>query len=272
MKKNNRSYSQLHYEQELLAKKQRSKKDSKTFPDALRDKEENTTGILFFLRRILFPNLPNLLLNNLLFFLTCLPVFLLIELTLYTGGLIFSAGALLLAPIMVSGMSALYHRAYDYTRKIASSVRTPFMSFFIHNLRASIIPGLVYGLLWLLCGIYLLGGNTQNLVSPILYYFLVLLILFLVSCYTIMLMLQVSLFKLPVSAILKNALLLIPACGFKGILPALLQLGFILILFSNLWFGLLLFFLGIPGIITALTTYLLWPRLQQILLTAEDLR
>ena len=46
---------------------------------------------------------------------------------------------------------------------------------------------------------------------------------------------------------LKNAVLLIPSCGFRCIIPALLQLGFILILSSNLWLGLLFLFPGYSG-------------------------
>lgn len=269
MKKKKQNYSQLHYEQELIAQKRRSKKNPEDVPELVPDKEDSQTGVLFFLRRILLPNLTDLLLNNLLFFLTALPILLLIELTLHTGGLIFLAGAWLLAPIATSGISALYHRCCEYTRRIAPSVRTTFISFFIHNLKSSIVPGLISGFLWMLCGIYMLGGNGQKSTSTLLYYLLILLILFLVSCYTTMLLLQVSLFQLPVGAILKNAVLLIPSCGFRCIIPVLLQLGFILILSSNLWLGLLLFFLGVPGIIATITTHLLWPRLQQILLKKE---
>ena len=166
-------------------------------------------------------------------------------------------------------MVALYHRCCEYTRRIDPSVRISFVSFFIHNLKASILPGLISGFLWILCGIYIIGGNRQKSTSTLLYYLLIVLILFLVSCYTTMLLLQVALFRLPVKAVLKNAVLLIPSCGFRCIIPALLQLGFILILSSNLWLGLLFFFLGIPGIISTITTHLLWPRLQQILLKEE---
>ena len=77
MRQKKYNYSQLHYEQELNAKKRRSIKNPEAFPDSQLNKEERRTGVLFFLRRILFPNLTDLLLNNLLLFLTCLPVFLL---------------------------------------------------------------------------------------------------------------------------------------------------------------------------------------------------
>lgn len=269
MKKKKQNYSQLHYEQELAAQKRRSKKHPEPVPEIIPGKEDPQTGILFFLRRILFPNLTDLLLNNLLFFLTVLPLLLLTELTLHTGGLIFLAGAWLFSPIAAAGMAALYHRCCEYTRRIAPSVRIAFVSFFIHNLKASILPGLISGFSWILCGIYIIGGNRQKSTSTLLYYLLIVLILFLVSCYTTMLLLQVALFRLPVKAVLKNAVLLIPSCGFRCIIPALLQLGFILILSSNLWLGLLFFFLGIPGIISTITTHLLWPRLQQILLKEE---
>ena len=91
MKKKKQNYSQLHYEQELAAQKRRSKKHPEPVPEIIPGKEDPQTGILFFLRRILFPNLTDLLLNNLLFFLTVLPLLLLTELTLHTGGLIFLA-------------------------------------------------------------------------------------------------------------------------------------------------------------------------------------
>lgn len=266
MKQKKHNYSQLHYEQELNAKKRRSIKNPEAFADSQPNEGESRTGVLFFLRRILFPNLTDLLLNNLLFFLTCLPVFLLTELALHTGGLIFLAGIWLFTPLAFSGMSAMYHRTCEYTRRIAPSVRAAFLPFFIQNLTSSLIPGLVSGFLWLLCGMYILEGNNQNSTSATLYYLFVLLILFLVSCYTTMVLLQVSLFKLPAGAVLKNAVLLIPSCGFRCIFPVLLQLSFIYILSSNLWLGLLLFFLGFPGIIATITTYLLWPRLQQLLL------
>lgn len=265
MKKKTQNYSQLHHEQELVAQK----RHSKTHPESFPGNEDSQIGLLFFMRRILFPNLTDLLLKNLLFFLTAFPVLLLIELTLHTEGLIFLFGAWLLAPVATAGMAALYHRCCEYTRRIAPSVRTSFISFFIHNLKASILPGLISGFLWILCGIYIVGGNSQKSTSTMFYYLLILLILFLVSCYTTMLLLQVSLFQLPTRAILKNAVLLIPACGFRCIIPVLLQLGFILILSSNLWLGLLLFFLGIPGIIATITTQLLWSRLQQLLLKEQ---
>lgn len=154
MKKKKQNYSQLHYEQELAAQKRRSKKHPEPVPEIIPGKEDPQTGILFFLRRILFPNLTDLLLNNLLFFLTVLPLLLLTELTLHTGGLIFLAGAWLFSPIAAAGMAALYHRCCEYTRRIAPSVRIAFVSFFIHNLKASILPGLISGFLWILCGIY----------------------------------------------------------------------------------------------------------------------
>ena len=184
MKKKKQNYSQLHYEQELAAQKRRSKKHPEPVPEIIPGKEDPQTGILFFLRRILFPNLTDLLLNNLLFFLTVLPLLLLTELTLHTGGLIFLAGAWLFSPIAAAGMVALYHRCCEYTRRIAPSVRISFVSFFIHNLKASILPGLISGFLWILCGIYIIGGNRQKSTSTLLYYLLIVLILFLVSCYT----------------------------------------------------------------------------------------
>ena len=147
MKKKKQNYSQLHYEQELAAQKRRSKKHPEPVPEIIPGKEDPQTGILFFLRRILFPNLTDLLLNNLLFFLTVLPLLLLTELTLHTGGLIFLAGAWLFSPIAAAGMVALYHRCCEYTRRIAPSVRISFVSFFIHNLKASILPGLISGFL-----------------------------------------------------------------------------------------------------------------------------
>ena len=156
MKKKKQNYSQLHYEQELAAQKRRSKKHPEPVPEIIPGKEDPQTGILFFLRRILFPNLTDLLLNNLLFFLTVLPLLLLTELTLHTGGLIFLAGAWLFSPIAAAGMAALYHRCCEYTRRIAPSVRIAFVSFFIHNLKASILPGLISGFLWILCGIYII--------------------------------------------------------------------------------------------------------------------
>ena len=38
-------------------------------------------------------------------------------------------------------------RCCEYTRRIAPSVRIAFVSFFIHNLKASILPGLISGFL-----------------------------------------------------------------------------------------------------------------------------
>lgn len=266
MKKKRTDYSRLRYEQELAAKQRKAKKEGHPAGGQSAKGQEQESSRFFFLRGILLPNLSNILLNNLLFLLLCLPVIALFELTLVTGAVIFLAGAWLFTAILASGMSALYHRAFEYTRKVAVSVRISFFTFFAKNFKVAAGTGLFLGFLWLICGIYLFGGNGQDLTTTLIYYFVVLVLLFLVSCYTVMVMAQVSQFDLPIKAILKNAVLLIPSCGWRGALLALLQMAYVLLLFSNLWLGLLLFFLGIPNLIILLAAHMLWPRLSKLLL------
>ena len=266
MKKKRTDYSRLRYEQELAAKERRAKKEGRPLKGPLTEEQGQESTRFFFLKGILLPNLSNILLNNLLFLLLCLPVITLFELTLVTGAVVFLAGAWLFTALLAPGMSALYHRAFEYTRRVPVSVRVPFLSFFAQNFKAATSCGLLLGFLWLICGIYLFGGNGQDTTTTLIYYFVVLILLFLVSCYTVMVMAQVSLFDLPIKAILKNAVLLIPSCGWRGALFALLQMAYVLLLFSNLWLGLLLFFLGIPNLIILLAAHTLWPRLSKLLL------
>lgn len=258
-KKNDR-YSSLRHEQDL-ARKEKSREREEAVPKEIRR--------FRFLRIALLPNLPNLLLNNLCFGLTCIPAFLCLELTLQTGGLVFLAGTWLSMALLFPGLSALYHRGYDYTRRTASSVRTSFFSFFAANFRPCALTGLILGFFWTLCCLYLLMAQVWMADSPS-FYGVVGLLLFLCSCYTVMVMAQLSLFDLPLKAVCQNALLLIPSCGWRGLLSALLLLAFLLLLFYHPILWLFLFFLGLPGILTSLTTWLLWPRLSRILLRNQD--
>lgn len=54
MKQKKYNYSQLHYEQELNAKKRRSIKNPEAFPDSQLNKEERRTGVLFFCAEFYF--------------------------------------------------------------------------------------------------------------------------------------------------------------------------------------------------------------------------
>lgn len=262
MKKKRKSdyYSSLRHEQSL-ARKEKSQKD-----DAPELKEIRRFR---FLRTALLPNLPDLLLNNLCFGLTCLPALLFLELALQTGGLTFLAGTWLSMALLFPGLSALYHRSYDYTRRIASSVRTSFFSFFATNFGPCALTGLFLGFFWTLCCLYLLMAQVWMADSPS-FYGIILLLLLLCSHYTVMVMAQLSLFDLPPGAVYRNALLLIPSCGWRGLLSALLLLAFVLLLFQNPVLWLFLFFLGLPGLLTSLTAWLLWPRLSRILLRDQD--
>lgn len=255
-KKPSNYYRSLRYEQELAKKERKTKKEEPELKEIRRFR---------FLRIALLPNLTNLLLNNLCFVLTCVPVFLFMELTLQTGGLIFLVGVWLFMALLFPGLSALYHRSYDYTRRIAPSVRTSFFSFFYKNFKPAALTGIFLGFLWTLNFLYLLMGQIWMEASSS-FYILVLFLLFLTSYYTVMVMVQLSLFELPLKAVFKNALLLIPSCSWRGLIPTILQLIFLLFLFQNLNLGLMLVFLGIPGILTSITSWLLWPRLSQILL------
>lgn len=199
MKKKRKSdyYSSLRHEQSL-ARKEKSQKD-----DAPELKEIRRFR---FLRTALLPNLPDLLLNNLCFGLTCLPALLFLELALQTGGLTFLAGTWLSMALLFPGLSALYHRSYDYTRRIASSVRTSFFSFFATNFGPCALTGLFLGFFWTLCCLYLLMAQVWMADSPS-FYGIILLLLLLCSHYTVMVMAQLSLFDLPPGAVYRNALL-----------------------------------------------------------------
>lgn len=253
-------YSSLRHEQDL-ARKERTFKKEEAGPKEIRR--------FRFLRIALLPNLPNLLLNNLCFGLTCIPALLFLELALQTGGLIFLAGTWLSMALLFPGLSALYHRSYDYARQVASSIRTPFFSFFGSNFKPCALAGLFLGFFWTLCCLYLLMAQVFMAGSPS-FYALILLLLFLCSYYTVMVMVQLSLFDLPLKAVCRNALLLIPSCGWRGLLSALLLFSFILLLFHDSVAWLFLFFLGLPGVLTSLTSWLLWPGLSRILLRDQD--
>ena len=219
---------------------------------------------------VLLPNLPNLLLNNLWFVLFSLPALLCIGAFLMVGGLIFIPAILLCSTLMGAAMASLYHRCYEYTRHIPRLVREPFLSFFRREFGQGAVCGLILGILWVLLGFYSLVGQSQTEAQPAVYYTVVFLCLFLVSYYTITVMAQVSQFDLPTKAILKNGVILLAACGWRGVVPALLQTVYILIAVQWPSAGLLLFFLAVPGIIFTIATSLLWPRLSQILLTSQD--
>lgn len=268
----------MRYEQELATKERKARKEGQpakrtpqnTQPERLSCSNTEEMSIeetkrLRFLRKIILPSYPDILLNNLCFLLVCLPVLVCVELTLLTGGLIFLAVAWLLTMLLCPGMSALYHRAYEYTRNVSPSIRVSFFSFFGRNFRQASAAGLFLGIFWILCGIYaIVGQNRMGAANA--YRLLVLLLFFLLNHYSIMVMAQLSQFDLPLKAVFKNAVLLLPSCGWRGVIPAILETAYILLLFSNLWLGLLLFFLGIPNLIIILTAHLLWPRLSTILL------
>lgn len=259
-KKKSGYYSDLRYEQDLSKKERNVKRESPELKEIRRFR---------FLRIVLLPHFPNLLLTNLCFGLTCIPAFVFLELTLQTAGLIFLVGTWLSMVLLFPGLSALYHRSYDYTRGIAISVRTSFFSFFRKNFKPCALTGLFLGFFWTLCCFYLLMAQVW-MAQTLSFYVLVYLLLFLCGYYTVMVMVQLSLFDLPLKAVYKNALLLIPSCGWRGLLSALLHLAYILFLFQNLNLGLLLFFLGVPGIITSFTSWILWPRLSQLILCDKE--
>lgn len=260
-KKRSDYYNNLRYEQELSKKERKEKREQKESGEM----EIKEIQRFRFLRIVLLPNLINILLNNLCLILTCLPVFLLIELTLQTGGLIFMAGAWLSMALLFPGLTATYHRSYEYVRRIAPSVRTNFFIFFRKNFKTGALTGLSLGFLWILCIFYFIMAQVWMADSPS-FYFLILLLLFLTSYYTTMVIAQISLFDLPMKAVFRNALLLIPSCTWRGLIPTLLQLAYLMLLFQNPNLGLFLTFLGLPSIIAALTAWLLWPRLSEILL------
>ena len=148
-------------------------------------------------------------------------------------------------------------------------MRTSFFSFFATNFGPCALTGLFLGFFWTLCCLYLLMAQVWMADSPS-FYGIILLLLLLFSHYTVMVMAHLSLFDLPPGAVYRNALLLIPSCGWRGLLSALLLLAFVLLLFQNPVLWLFLFFLGLPGLLTSLTTWLLWPRLSRILLRDQD--
>lgn len=264
MKKKN--YSQLNYEQELARKERAEKKAAKAGKSELPEKEPPYG----FWRCVLLPNIPNLLLNNLWFVLFSLPALFCLGAFLMVGGLIFILGLLLSMALVGPAMASLYHRCYEYTRQVPKLVREPFMTFFRREFRQGAACGLVLGILWILLAFYSLVGQSQTETQPAVYYTIVFLCLFLVSYYTITVMAQVSQFDLPTKAILKNGVILLAACGWHGVVPALLQTAYVLIAVAWPSTGLLLFFLAVPGIIFAAATHLLWPRLSQILLTSQE--
>lgn len=255
-------YGQLKYEQEL-AKKARAEKEAAKRKKA----SESPRG---FLGSVLIPNLTNLLLNNLWFVLFSIPALLCIGAFLMLGGLIFILGILLSMLLMGPAMSALYHRCYDYARHVPQFDREPFLAFFRREFRQSASCGLVLGILWTLLGFYSLAGQSQTETQPALYYAIVFLCLFIVSYYTITVMAQVSLFDLSTAAILKNGVILLAACGWRGVVPALMQAAYIMLVIQFPSAGLLLFFLGVPGMLFTAATYLLWPRLRLILLSSRE--
>lgn len=266
MKKNRNHYSRLRFEQELALRERREKREFGSLHHLSQEGNLNDRVHFFFLRRILVPNFSDILLHNLFFFLLCFPALAFFEITLLTGSLIFLAVAW--GCLMFSGIAlcSLYHRAYEYTRRISPFIRSSFWGFSFKNFRPAAAAGLILGLLWILCGVYCIGGQGQVQAHYPFYYFPVLLLTFLVSCYTVTVMAQIAQFDLPLKAVFKNAILLIPSCGWRCALPALLQAAFILVLFQNRWMGLLLFFLGFPNLTAILAAHLLWPKLSRILL------
>lgn len=260
MKKRN-DYSRLRYEQELAARHRFSREMGT-------DGNEPDLSNRFF-RGILFPNFTDILLNHLKFLLCSFPALLCFSAFSMLGGTIFLAGALASMISVGPAMASLYHRAYEYTRKISPLARTSFFSFFRSSFRPAACCGIFLGLLWILCGIYILGGKSQTEASSFLYNLITLAVLFLVNYYTIMVMAQLSQFELPMKAVLKNAFILLAVCGWRGILPAFLQTAYVILMLNDLSVGLLLLFLGIPNMIITLAAYLLWPKLSSILLDTK---
>lgn len=259
MKKNG-NYSQMRYEQEEAKKRRRAKEEEPEFHD-YRGK---------LLLGELLPNYTDILLNNLLFILCSLPAVVSILLALMTGGTVFVLCFIAASALLGAAMSALYHRCYSYVRYIPKFMRESFFESFRKNFRQGAVCGLILGVLWTLLGFYSLAGQSQTEVQSGFYYVAVILCLFLVNYFTMTVMAQTSQFALPTMAVLKNGVLLLAACGWRGVVPALLQMLYIVLLLENLSAGMLLFFLGIPGIVFTVAAHFLWPRLSEILLREES--
>ena len=258
--KNRIFYSQMNHDQEQARKKRSD--------DNAQPKYRDVKGHL--LAGELFPNYPDILLNTLLFILCCLPSMVMVILFLMTGGLIFAAGFVASMILTVPAMAALYHRCFSYIRYTPAFVRKSFFTAFRSCFRQGAPCGLVLGILWVLLGFYSLVGQSQTEIQPFFYYAVVYLCLIVVNYFTITVTAQIAQFMLSTQAVLKNGVLLLFLCGWRGAVPAVLQTLYITLLLQKPSAGMLLLFLVSPGVIFTIAAHFLCPRLSGILLVLPD--
>lgn len=223
-------------------------------------------SFFYFVRK----NIGRLFLWNLLLALCCIPSGVLFYFYFLARGLAFLIPALLCLLLAGPAWVCVNHLSFLIVRKVPRYQFPSFRSFYRSNRKQGIEAAAVSSSLALLIFFWLdtMSGYQGSVPVSIWCFFLVAAIL--AIAYVTFCFAQISLFPLPFPAILKNSLILIFACGWRGLLSALIQLVFIAVnvMYYTYTFPCLLI-LG-PALVNCVSCRLIWPKLDRLIFTGND--
>lgn len=192
--------------------------------------------------------------------LICLYTFLIV------GGLVFLAAALVLLLPSGPAVCAMYDIGYQLARQVEKHERRSFFRSYRMNLGQGVatmavqIPFIAVLLLVLLT-----GTERPVWVTLCLILGAVMLMMFGALAFS-----QVALIPLSLGKIWKNAVMLIPLCGWRGLVAAVVQLAYIAVLYQWAGVGVIFFVFVGPALLIVWSATLLWPKLEEILLDSGE--
>lgn len=206
-------------------------------------------------------NLSTIISTNFRLILFFLPSLLSFLAFLYLGGLVFLSAALLLLLPAGPAIAATYDIGYQLSMGTDGTVARPFMRSYKMN-RKQGIALMAVQLPFLALLVTILISEIQR---PLWLNLCLLLSGLLLMAFSIMAFSQIALIEMPLSRVLKNALVLIPLSTWRGLLPAVVQTGFVVLLFPFLAVMILLFVCAGPALLIVWSCSLLRPVMEQVI-------
>ncbi len=180
---------------------------------------------------------------------------------LYLGGLVFLMAALLLLLPAGPAVAATYDIGYQLCMHSDGTVPRSFMRSYKMNCKQGIALMAVQ-LPFLALLVTVLIAQVQR---PLWLNLCLLLSGLLLMAFSIMAFSQIALIEMPLGRILKNSLVLIPLSTWRCLLPAVVQTGFVVLLFPMLAVMILLFVCAGPALLIVWSCSLLWPVMEQVI-------
>lgn len=191
-----------------------------------------------------------------------LPSLILLMAFLFSGGLIFLAGALLLLLPAAPAVVAMYDMGYQLTREVPRYERRGFLQSYKLNFWQS--AGAMAVQLPFIAMTVIITFATEE--RPVWVSLCVILGSVLLMAFGAISFSQIALVDLPLAKILKNAIFLIPLTKWRAVLAGAVQLAFILLLCQYIAVTILLFLFAGPAVLITWSAKILWPSLEETLL------